>query len=51
MSDSTRRIISGAMADFLCKYHGKKAIILLDEYDTPMQEAYVSGYGKRWWLS
>ncbi len=26
------------------RYYGKKAIILLDEYDTPMQEAYVSGY-------
>ena len=24
--------------------HGKKALILLDEYDTPMQEAYVHGY-------
>ena len=26
------------------RYYGKKAIILLDEYDTPMQEAYVQGY-------
>ena len=25
-------------------YYGKKVIILLDEYDTPMQEAYVYGY-------
>ena len=24
--------------------YGKKVIILLDEYDTPMQEAYVYGY-------
>ncbi len=44
MSDSTAAASLRAMADFLCKYHGKKAIILLDEYDTPMQEAYVSGY-------
>lgn len=29
---------------YLCRYYGKKVIILLDEYDTPMQEAYVSGY-------
>ena len=29
---------------FLSRYYGKKAIILLDEYDTPMQEAYVNGY-------
>jgi hypothetical protein len=32
------------MCDFLSRYYGKKVIILLDEYDTPMQEAYVSGY-------
>ncbi|MBQ3165370.1 MAG: AAA family ATPase [Lachnospiraceae bacterium] len=32
------------LAKFLYKYYGKKAIILLDEYDTPMQEAYVNGY-------
>ena len=29
---------------YLFRYYGKKAIILLDEYDTPMQEAYVNGY-------
>lgn len=32
----------------LCSYYercyGKKTIILLDEYDTPMQEAYIHGY-------
>lgn len=28
----------------LSKYYGKKVLILLDEYDTPMQEAYVNGY-------
>lgn len=33
-----------ALADYLSRYYGKKAIILLDEYDTPMQEAYVSGF-------
>ena len=32
------------LSDFLCRYYGKKVIILLDEYDTPMQEAYVKGY-------
>ena len=26
------------------KYYGKKVLILLDEYDTPLQEAYVRGY-------
>ena len=28
----------------LSKYHGLKTIIILDEYDTPMQEAYINGY-------
>lgn len=32
------------LSDFLCQYYGKKVIILLDEYDTPMQEAYVNGF-------
>ncbi len=44
MSDETAAASLRAMADFLSKYHGRRAIILLDEYDTPMQEAYVSGY-------
>ncbi len=29
---------------YLYRYYGKKVIILLDEYDTPMQEAYVNGF-------
>ena len=33
-----------ALSNFLYRYYGKKVIILLDEYDTPMQEAYVYGY-------
>ena len=32
------------LSKFLYYYYGKKVIILLDEYDTPMQEAYVGGY-------
>ena len=32
------------LSDFLYRYYGKKVIILLDEYDTPMQEAYVKGF-------
>ena len=32
------------LSKFLYQYYGKKVIILLDEYDTPMQEAYVGGY-------
>ncbi len=29
---------------YLSRYYRKNVIILLDEYDTPMQEAYVNGY-------
>ena len=33
------------LSSFLYQYYGKKkVIILLDEYDTPMQEAFVDGY-------
>lgn len=34
------------LSEYLYHYYGKKAIILLDEYDTPMQEAYINGYWK-----
>ena len=34
------------LSNFLFQYYGKKVIILLDEYDTPMQEAYVNNYWK-----
>ena len=32
------------LSNYLSRYYGKKVIILLDEYDTPMQEAYTNGY-------
>ncbi len=41
-TDATSAIYK--LSDFLCRYYGKKVIILLDEYDTPMQEAYVNGF-------
>ncbi len=33
-----------SMANFMHRYYGRKVIIILDEYDTPMQEAWLSGY-------
>ena len=33
-----------ALSGFLSRYYGKRVIILLDEYDTPMQEAWVYGF-------
>lgn len=32
------------LSEMLYIHHEKKPIIILDEYDTPMQEAYISGY-------
>ena len=29
---------------YLNRYYGQKVLVLLDEYDTPMQEAYIHGY-------
>ena len=36
----------GTLSEFLYRYYGRKVIILLDEYDTPLQEAWVHGYWK-----
>ena len=33
-----------ALSNYLYRFYGKKVIILLDEYDTPMQEAWIRGY-------
>ena len=46
MSDIVAQGAIKDLSDYLSRYYGKKVIILLDEYDTPMQEAYVSGYWK-----
>lgn len=44
MADSVACKAIRRLSGFLEKYYGKKAIILLDEYDTPMQEAWINGY-------
>ena len=44
MSDDAAAVGINYMSDYLSRYYGKKVIILLDEYDTPLQEAYVHGY-------
>ena len=31
-------------SEMLCKHYGKKVIILLDEYDVPLEKAYQNGY-------
>ncbi len=44
MEDSDAAASLQMLSEFLTRYYGKRVIILLDEYDTPMQEAYVNGY-------
>ena len=44
MDDSDASLALYQLSNYLYRYYGKKVIILLDEYDTPMQEAYVGGY-------
>ena len=44
MTEVTATMAIHQLSKFLYAYYGKKVIILLDEYDTPMQEAYVNGY-------
>ena len=44
MDDTEATLSLYHLSDMLSRYYGRKVIILLDEYDTPMQEAYVDGY-------
>ena len=44
MDDTDATLALNELSGYLCRYYDKKVIILLDEYDTPMQEAYVHGY-------
>jgi len=44
MDDVTASMAVNALCKYLSRYYGKNVIVLLDEYDTPLQEAYVNGY-------
>ena len=44
MEDYTAANSLNLLSNLLMRYYGKRVIILLDEYDTPMQEAYIEGY-------
>ncbi len=44
MSDSVVSYSLKNLSNYLSRYYDKKVIILLDEYDTPLQEAWVYGY-------
>ena len=47
MDDVTAQEAIASLSNYLSRYYGKNVIILLDEYDTPMQEAYVNGYWEK----
>ncbi|MBO5537325.1 MAG: AAA family ATPase [Clostridia bacterium] len=44
MSDVTAAMSLNLLTILLAKEYEKKVLIFLDEYDTPLQEAYVNGY-------
>ena len=46
MGDVEATLAIHNLCRYLSLYYNKKVIVLLDEYDTPMQEAYVGGYWK-----
>ncbi len=44
MSDTMAAMSLHRLSICMYRYYGKRSLILLDEYDAPMQEAYVNGY-------
>ena len=45
MPEVTATMAVYKLSEYFYRYYGKKVIILLDEYDIPMQEAYLNEYG------
>ena len=44
MDDATATTAINFLCEMMTRYYNKKVIILLDEYDAPMQEAYTDGF-------
>ncbi len=44
MDDVTAQDALKNLSEYLSRYYKKKVLLFLDEYDTPMQEAYLGGY-------
>ena len=44
MPDSIATMSLNRLCFFLQRYYGKKPLVLIDEYDTPMQEAWLHGF-------
>lgn len=47
MEDTVAQDALHDLMGYLSRYYGKNVIVLLDEYDTPLQEAYVGGYWEK----
>jgi hypothetical protein len=46
MTNTQAALSLNLLSRLLEKHYEKKVLIFLDEYDTPLQEAYVNGYWK-----
>lgn len=44
MSDATAAFSINFLCELMYKHYGKKVLIFLDEYDTPIHEAYTDGF-------
>lgn len=44
LSDNTIIWALNTLTAYMSRYYGQKVIVFLDEYDTPLQEAYIHGY-------
>lgn len=44
MGDAEASMALNDLCLYMSRYYGKKVVVLMDEYDTPMQEAYINGY-------
>ena len=44
ITDNTIAWALNTLMSYMVRYYGQKVIVFLDEYDTPLQEAYIHGY-------
>ena len=44
MEDTAAQSAIQDLCSYLSRYYNKKVIVILDEHDSPMQEAYIDGY-------
>lgn len=44
MPDNVAALALKKLSEYMSRYYGKNVLIFMDEYDTPLQEAFVYGY-------